>query len=832
MDYSRNPGLEERPVKPFRTSLVISFVAVVIVFACLNACPQLASGQTATILFHQFPRTEPPEKFPPHPRLFLNQKEIGRLKAWLRRDRSLRNYLKAFTVQMLQAAGNPWLPDGNRNRTIRIAKQANKFALAYVLTGKTELAKAAAAILKAYVRVFPTYQVSRYKGKATDSTLAEVQWAAYACGAYDLIYDAGVLTDADKTAIEQQVFRPSGEALLACNHAHRSNWRIAGTSGAGVIGFCIGDRDLIDRSLNGQRDGAGRLVRGGFVSQRGWSMLADGIYYERAVGYTHISLLFYSWMLEAARHSGVDLWHAEFGGSDLDLGCDVDRQFKRQGKKVFKSYFDAVCYRAFGDGSVAKVGNDGDGRLKRAHYWAAAWRAYRDPKYAWVFNHGLGDAPLGDPLELMFVSPRMPSGKFDLSADAKIGLPGRHINDCTLLPNGGFAILRDSAGPKAVAVAVTYGEYANAHSHPDLLSICLYAAGHVIAPDMKDYGSGHEGHLGWAKQTIAHNTVTIDEVSQYPQGAHKDVWVGDTEQRPAFGRLVLFHPGERLKAFRGKTDTAYEGVTLDRTIALVDSVVVDFFRCRSADEHQYDLALHVDGKPGKGDVTFTPLEGAGLSDKLGYRFLTKIHRASTPGERVRLTYLFPGSGPTMQVVLLPDAPAELIAAKGYPNQAGHRRSVLITRRSGTNVDFVTVMVIGGAGKVRNIKRLTDLPPGLLGVRIDRGRGRPDLVISAEQSGTYTVAGRTFTGQVALIRPDGKEDVRTDEPDDGAATEIPSAPPRPPSDEDRAKGLVQLAKMYRDHDMTDESIAKLQACLEKYPDTEAAEEARALLRAWR
>ena len=835
-NHSGHSRSKIRPMKSFPALLVISLVALLIV------CPRPAGAQTATMHAGQFPRIEPPTEFPPHPRLFLNQKEIKELRAWIARDAKLRKYLRPFVARMRQAAANPDLPNANKNRNVRVARQANELALAYTLTGKAELAKAAAAILKGYVRLFPSYQVSNYKGKATDSTLAEVQWAAYACGAYDLIYNSGALTEADKTAIEQQVFRPSAEALLACNHAHRSNWRIAGTSGAGVIGFCIGDRDLIDRALNGQRDGAGRLVHGGFVSQMAWSMLADGVYYERALGYTNISLLFYSWMLEAARHSGVDLWHGEFGGSDLDLGSDVDRQFDRKGPKVFKSYFDAICYRTFGDGSVAKVGNDGDGRLKRAHYWAAAWRAYRDPKYARIFNQGLGSAPVGDPLELMFVSPKMPAGKFDLAADAQIGLTGQHTNACTLLPNGGFAILRQSAAPDAVAVAVTYGEYANAHSHPDLLSISLYAAGHVIAPDMKDYKYGHEGHLGWAKQTIAHNTVTVDEVSQYPQGVHQDVWVGDTEQKPAFGRLVLFQPGKRLKVVRAKTDTAYEGVTLDRTIVLVDSVVVDFFRCRSANEHQYDLALHIDGEAAKADVDFKPLAGGRLSDRLGYRVLIDVYRASIPGERVELTYRSGRSGPTTRVTLLPGAPAELIAAKGYPNQAGHRRSVLITRRKGTNVDFVTVMSIAGAGKVRDIQRLTDLPPGLLGVRIDRGAGRTDLVISAERPGTYTVAGQTFTGQVAVLRPgdtkaitaDKADDAAaTEETDDAAAAETPSTPkPTPPSDEDRARGLVQLAKMYHSRNMTDQAIAKLKTCLEKYPDTEAASQAKALLSAWR
>ena len=814
-------------------------LVVISLLALLIACPQPAAAQTAAMLAGQFPRIEPPKKFPPHPRLFLNAKEIKDLRAWIVDDKKLYKHLDAFIGRMRQAAARPQLPDANRNRNIGIARQANELALAYALTGDAKLAKAAARILKGYVRIFPSYEVTNYKGKATDSTLAEVQWAAYACAAYDLIYDSGALTDADKTAIEEQVFRPSAEAMLACNHAHRSNWRIAGTSGAGVIGFCIGDRDLIDRALNGGRDGAGQLAYDGFVSQMGWSMLADGVYYERALGYTDICMLFYTWMLEAARHSNVDLWHAKFDGHELDLGCDYDGQFDRKGGKTFQNYFEAMCYRAFGDGSVAKVGNDGAGHLKRSHYWAAAWRAYRDPKYAWAFRNGLGGAVIGDPLELMFVSPEMPAGEFDLSKDTTIAQTGQHLNNCTLLPNGGFAILRDSAEQGAVAVAATYGDFANAHSHPDQLSMSLYAGGHVIAPDMKDYGYGHEGHLGWAKQTIAHNTVTVDEVSQYPQEAQADVWIGKNELRPAFGRAILFEPGKRLKAFRATTDTAYQGVKLDRTIVLVDSVVVDFFRCRSAAEHQYDLALHVDGKAAKADVDFKPLAGGKLSDQLGYQALAEVHRADLPAEPTALTYRSGKSGPTMRVTLLPAGPAELFAAMGYPNPDGHRRSALITRRKGTNVDFITVMSFDGAGDVRAVQPLTDLPEGLLGVRIDR-KGRTDLIVSAEKPGTYTVAGQTFTGQVGLLVPGANKGVAPDKPEeptgDDKADDVAEPPPTPkpdtPSDEDRAASLLQVAKTFHDRGMTKQAIGRLETCIKKYPDTEAAQEARVLLKKWR
>ena len=739
------------------TRKLILLAAFVAAMAIIASCQAEKAGKAETTsaqtdpYTRTFQRIEPPTEFPPHPRVFLNQAEINALKAWIARDDKLREYVDAFIAEMVEKADAPELPDESKSRNPHLARQANKFALAYVLSDEQKLADAAAAILKAYVKVFPGYSIASFKGKATDSTLGEVQWAASACAAYDLIYNSGALTDADKAAIETQVLKESAEVMRICNHAYRSNWRIAATGGVGVVGFTIGDRGLLEEALNGHRDEAGRLVRDGFVQQMAWSMLADGVYYERSLGYTSICMLFYHWFLEAARHSGVDLWHAEFEGLDHDAGVDTDRRREQRGTKSFRSYLDAMCHRTFGDGSTAKVGNDGGGRLSRSTYWAAAWRAYGDPKFASMFRRGL-ESQVGDPLELMFVSPEMPAGEFDLSVDARIGLNGTHTNACTLLPSGGFAILRQSEEKNAAAVAITFGEYANAHSHPDQLSVVVYANGRTMTPDMKDHSYGHEGHGQWAKHTIAHNTVTVDEVSQYPQGDSEDVWVGDTKERPAFGRLVFFHPGEQLRAVRAETDSVYPSVKLDRTVVMVDSVVVDFFRCTSAHEHQYDYALHIDGEPADGSVEFGEVEDAPPSQRLGYRHLIDVRRAALDGPSAQLAFANAEGGQQLRLALL-GGPAELIAAKGYPNKADHRNSALIVRRTGTDVDFVSVM---GFGEKLLAGRLDDLPEGLLGVEITREDGSNDIILSAKTVGTFEVAGVTFTGRLALLRtgPDG------------------------------------------------------------------------------
>ena len=71
------------------------------------------------------------------------------------------------------------------------------------------------------------------------------------------------------------------------------------------------------------------------------------------------------------------------------------------------------------------------------------------------------------------------------------------------------------------------------------------------------------------------------------------------------------------------------------------------------------------------------------------------------------------------------------------------------------------------------------------------------------------------------------------PPEGPAVEAPPEPEAPDAAtlERRAASLVNMARMYRGRDMVDKAKVKLQECIDTYPDTEAAQQARQLLTQW-
>ena len=692
---------------------------------------------------HAVERIEVPDAFPPHPRLFMDQSEIDQLKEWAETESWAKKRIEGFIGYNLQDAGKEYAPDQSSNSNI--ANKARYMAFAYALSGDEKLAQKVAEILLTYADVYPTYPITGGKGRATSSTLHESPWAINMATAYDFIYNSGALSDEDKVKIENNVFRPCAEVLRICNHRTRGNWRSWAFAGLGVVGFCIGEREYIEEAFNGYRDSSGELVRYGFAQQVAESILADGIFFERALGYHNYTLNAYVHLAEAARHSGVDLWHAEITGNEIDAGADTDRQWGQTGKKTIKMMFDAPFYYIFPDFSGAAIADSHAFHLKSDMDYEIAYRAYKDEKYAWLLNQVDQPRRPRYDIGMMWFSPDVPPGKFDLNDDAKFGLNGVHENACTLFPSTGYAILRENTTEDAVCVLMNYGKYGTGHDHPDKLHISLYALGKIIAPDAGSLGYSNREHLTWANQTIAHNTVTVDEVAQYPQGTRDSIWACDNSEKPSVGRLIFFHPGERLKAMRASCDNAYEGVILDRTVALLDSRVFDIYRVRSKEEHQYDYALHVDGELSNSSQKLGQSDA--LSSQRGYAHITDVQRGRMTQDNYHVTYdVEARRALPLQLTVLPIPDGEIILGSGLKTK-DERMPVAIVRTNTTDADFIVVMTLDSGSSV---KKLDGMPEGVIGLEIDRPNGGKDYLVSMEHSQKVSIAGTEVEGQLALV----------------------------------------------------------------------------------
>ena len=130
------------------------------------------------------------------------------------------------------------------------------------------------------------------------------------------------------------------------------------------MGFCVGEEEYLEEALNGYYDSSGELLRYGFAQHVAESILSDGIFYERSLGYHSYTLSSYVKLAEAARHSGLDLWNMEITGNQEDAGSDRERRWGETGKKTMKMMFDAPFYYVFPDFSGAAVADSHTYNLK------------------------------------------------------------------------------------------------------------------------------------------------------------------------------------------------------------------------------------------------------------------------------------------------------------------------------------------------------------------------------------------------------------------------------------------------------------------------------------
>jgi len=352
------------------------------------------------------------------------------------------------------------------------AAMARDNGLAFLFTGRKEFAQAAAQILVAYADVYASYPIKDTNNRpnatsgarVTAQTLDESGWLIPMAWAYDLIADSGVLSDADKTHIEQDLLRAAA-AVIGRNNAGRSNWQSWHNAAIGAVGFALEDAGLIARALDDPK--------GGFRLQLRESIFDDGLWYEGAWGYHFYALDPLCQLANMAARSGLDLW--------------AERPLRRM--------FEGPLLLAMPDGGLPAFSDSRATDLySYDRLYEIAFARYDEPLFAGV----LGRRTRGREA-LFWGAGTLPSGAPPALAS-------------TLLDSSGNAVLRAAASDHYLVMK--FGPHGGGHGHYDKLNFISYARGGVMAVDPGTQSYAAPTHNTWDKVTVAHNTLVVDERSQ------------------------------------------------------------------------------------------------------------------------------------------------------------------------------------------------------------------------------------------------------------------------------------------------------------------------------
>jgi hypothetical protein len=619
----------------------------------------------------------------------------------------------------------------------------------YQLTGGASYAAHARDLLLAYAELYPTLGRHPVKQSATPGRLFwqklnESVWLVYAIQGYDAIIDT--LGREQRARIENGILRPLADFLSIESpevfdqiHNHGS-WAVAAV---GMTGYAIGDDDYVQKALYGLKANGGA----GFVKQLDLLFSPDG-YYTEGPYYQRYALM------------PLLLFARSIQTNDPELEI-----FEYRDKILLKAVYACV------DLSYANllfpvndaIKDKGLDTVELRYGIAIAYVLTADPGLLSVAETQRPYVLTGDGFQLA------------AAVDAGLSKPyeyrSKFFRDGPAGDEGALVVLRDGDEQAVLFKATSQGM---GHGHFDRLNWLFYDNGREIVTDygaarflnvvLKDGGVYLPENRSWAKQTVAHNTLVVDERSHFDGD-----W--NTGQK-AHPRLLLFESNDDIQITAAVMRDAYPDVAFSRTIALLNGVVpdrpivVDVLNAVSANAHQFDLPLHFNGQimvasPAFDDPgdTLRPLGSAN-----GYQHLWKRATTSVDGADIfSMTWLSTNRFYTF-TTLAQDGLELIVTELGAndPNFNLRREQALILRAKDANTHtFVSVLEPHGeyngpaeltrqsSGSIRGLKRFHEGGADLIRITTQAG-DEHFLGLSYDprpkESHKVTVGDRTFAWQ--------------------------------------------------------------------------------------
>jgi hypothetical protein len=553
----------------------------------------------------------------------------------------------------------------------------------YQITGDVQYARYVRNLLDGYAKLYPTlgaHPLSRNQapGKLFHQSLNEANWLVAVSIAYDCVYEA--LTPAERTRFEKNVLRPMADWMSVTQakefdriHNH-GTWA---TASVGMLGYVLGDTSYVNRALFGTT----RNGTGGFLKQLDILFSPDG-YYMEGPYYIRYALMPFYHFAEAIERKQPALGIYKYRDGILRKGLysAVATAFPNG---VFPPINDASRTMAI-DAPEVVLAVDLAYQRFGANPNLLGAAAIQDR----VILNGAGLAVARD-MAAARTPPRMSFGSIEFTD----GFDGKR---------GGLGILRSGAGRDASMLLMKYGVHGEGHGHYDKLHFIFFDGGREVVPDYgfsrwiniepKQGGRYLPENDTYALQTVAHNTVVVDQRSQNDakEPAAEAVW----------GERHFFDASKpNVQVMSARANRHYEGVAMQRTMFLIKDarlrypVVVDVYRLQSRAPHSYDYPIHFRGQLIATNVKYTPsnVQREPLGTEFGYQHLWKEASGSTR-DPVQLTWL--DGSRYYSVTTAGDPSTEVIFARTGANDPSFNlisEPVLLVRQHALNHVFASVI---------------------------------------------------------------------------------------------------------------------------------------------
>ena len=551
----------------------------------------------------------------------------------------------------------------------------------YKLTGEEKYAELAGKLLLAYADVYPDWELHPAKkeqspGRMFWQNLNESMFLLNVSQSYGAI--KSTLSQEQREKIEKDLLRNMADFLSdgspeTFNKVHNhGTWA---TAAVGLTGYAINDKDYVEQALMGL-DKSGEA---GFLKQMDVLFSPDG-YYNEGPYYQRFALMPFVIFAQAVQKNNPE--RKIFEKRDGILKKAIYTTIQQNYGGLFFPINDAIK-------------DKGIATRELVHGVAIAYELTGDK----------GLLAVGEAQGRFMLTPESRKLAEDIAAGKNQAFDYKtmRLGDGVDGTEGALDIIRASRDPNDLVLVAKNTSQGLGHGHFDKLGFLLYDAGSEI---LRDYGAArflnieakYGGHYlaennKFAKQTIAHNALVVDEASHFGG----DVNIGNANA-PTLGAFV---DEGNLKITSASIETAYEGVSMDRTMAMITdaafprAIVVDLIEAHSENTHQYDLPFYYNGQLTETnfDLRAYTTTRKPLGEDNGYQYLWDVGRGKAVNGQSQITWLLDST--FYSVTSSVPQGAEIIFAEIGANDPNFnlRREPAFILRSGSNdgVSFASVI---------------------------------------------------------------------------------------------------------------------------------------------
>lgn len=553
----------------------------------------------------------------------------------------------------------------------------------YRITGKNAYRDYVRDILLVYADLYPTLgehpaKANQNVGRIFWQVLNDAVWLVHAVQGYGDIRDT--LSEAERSRIDSDVFRNAAHFLSVESQAtfdrihNHATWA---TAGVGMTGYLLSDEDMVERALLG----SDKNGTSGFLRQTELLFSPDG-YYTEGPYYQRYALMPFMVFADSIAKNDPDRRIFEHRDGILKKALTTTIQLTYGG--YFFPFNDAIRDKSLNTDELY-------------HGVAIAYAETRDPGLLSIADWQDRTILTEDGLLL----------SRDLAAGRAEPFPFRSIllSDGPDGNQGAVAILRHGEGSEHLALVAKNSSQGMGHGHFDKLSWQLYDNGNEI---VRDYGAARFLNIvakqggrylpeneSWAKQTIAHNTLVVNQTSHFG---------GDADFADRHAPMQLYFSAQPdLQVSTARIESAYpvEQVEMLRTHALVNiagleaPVVIDILRANGNGHLTYDLPLHYTGHIMETGFAIDRnlAERPVLGEQAGYQHIWVDGTAKPAIEDSFITWMLDGRFYTYRFV--PQSGAQVILGESGANdpEFNLRREPLVIQRvtEGGKVTFVSLL---------------------------------------------------------------------------------------------------------------------------------------------